>query len=104
VVAAFLPRACAGTTSGLRIENGATQSWNSWKLAPTTDARPTRRVRVNNFFARLWFGFNLRRCSAGGLGALGQDGSSGGIGSCGTDSLGGSLPARRRRWCGGRWL
>jgi len=45
---AFAPRGYAGTTSGLRIETGTTQLWNSRRLAPTNDARPIRRVRVVN--------------------------------------------------------
>ena len=43
---AFAPRGYAGTTSGLRIETGTTQLWNSRRLAPTNDARPIRRVCV----------------------------------------------------------
>jgi len=42
---------------------------------------------------------NPRRCSAGGLGALGQDGSSGGIGSGWAGCFGDSLPRYRHRWC-----
>jgi len=55
--AAFVPRGFFGATSGLQIGNGTAQSWNSWRLAPTTDARLIRRVRVENCCIKLWLGF-----------------------------------------------
>jgi len=76
--AAFVPRSCAGAASGLRIENGTTQSWNSRRLAPTIDARPIRGVRVESCSGQTVVRVHPRRCSAGRFGALGQDGSSSG--------------------------
>ena len=70
--------------------------WDSRRLAPSTDARPIRRVCVVNLLWQTVVRGKLRRCSAGGLGALGQDGSS-------WQWRGRwprlQPPARRQRWC-----
>jgi len=70
--------------------------WDSRRVAPSTDARPIRRVCVVNLLWQTVVRGKLRRCSAGGLGALGQDGSS-------WQWRGRwprlQPPARRQRWC-----
>jgi len=64
VVAAFMLRGFAGTTFGLRFGNGMTQSWHSRRLAPTTDARAIRRVRVVNCCGELWLWLGSTRAAA----------------------------------------
>jgi len=66
--------------------------WDSRRVAPSTDARPIRRVCVVNLLWQTVVRGKLRRCSTGGLGALGQDGSSWESGSGGAGGLGCSLP------------